>query len=52
VGAVVDDLDRFFWKDDVPAGYAGLVDLRGTPGLTPIGFGVSVVIYRVGDCTS
>jgi len=50
VGAVVDDFDRFQANDDRQASYSGLVDLRGTPGLTPIGYGASVVIYRVADC--
>jgi hypothetical protein len=52
VGAVVDDFDRFWITDDRQASYAGLVDLYDTPGLTPIGYGASVVIYRVGDCKS
>jgi len=28
------------------------VNLNGTPGLTPIGRGVTAVIYRVGPCKS
>lgn len=52
VGAVVDDFDRMFVTDDRQSSYAGLVDLYDTPGLTPIGYGASAVIYRVGDCKS
>ena len=52
VGAVVDDFDRFWETDERQADYSGLVDLYDTPGLTPIGYGASVVIYRVGDCKS
>jgi hypothetical protein len=52
VGAVVDDLDQFRVTDESRAHYAGLVDLYNTPGLTPIGHGVSAVIYRVGACRS
>lgn len=52
VGAVVDDFDRFWVADDRQSSYAGLVNLTDTPGLTPIGFGASAVIYRVGDCKS
>jgi len=52
VGAVVDDFDRMFVTDDRQSSYAGLVDLYDTPGLTPIGYGASTVIYRVGDCKS
>jgi hypothetical protein len=50
VGAVVDDFDRAFETDDRQASYSGLVDLFDTPGLTPIGFGASAVVYRVGTC--
>jgi hypothetical protein len=50
VGAVVDDFDRFFVKDDRQSSYSGLVDLYDTPGLTPIGYSASAVIYRVGSC--
>ena len=52
VGVVVDDSDRFQANDDRQASYSGLVDLNGTPGLTPIGRGVTAVIYRVGPCKS
>jgi hypothetical protein len=52
VGAVVDDFDRFFVHDERQSSYAGLVDLFDTPGLTPIGFGATAVIYRVGPCAS
>jgi hypothetical protein len=52
VGAVVDDLDRFQADDDRQASYSGLVNLIHTPGLTPIGRGVTAVVYRVGDCKS
>jgi len=52
VGAVVDDFDRIFETDERQSSYSGLVDLYNTPGLTPIGYGASVVIYRVGDCQS
>ena len=52
VGVVVDDFDRFFVTDVRQSSYSGLVDLYDTPGLTPIGYGASVVIYRVGDCKS
>jgi hypothetical protein len=52
VGAVVDDADRFQPTDNRQDSYAGLVDLYGTPGLTPIGRGSSAVIYRVGSCKS
>jgi hypothetical protein len=52
VAVVVDDYDRFFATDKRQAGYTGLVDLNNTPGLTPIGHGVSAVIYRVGHCQS
>jgi hypothetical protein len=52
VGAIVDDLDRFQAADERQSSYSGLVNLQTTPGLTPIGKGVSAVIYRVGDCKS
>jgi hypothetical protein len=52
VGAVVDDSDRFQAADERQSSYSGLVDLQRTAGLTPIGHGASVVIYRVGDCRS
>ncbi|MHB8185108.1 MAG: DUF6541 family protein [Dermatophilaceae bacterium] len=52
VGAVVDDFDRFWETDDRQSSYSGLVNLYDTPGLTPIGYGASVVIYRVGACKS
>jgi hypothetical protein len=52
VGAVVDDFDLFWVTDLRQSNYSGLVDLSGTPGLTPIGYGESAVIYRVGDCRS
>jgi hypothetical protein len=52
VGAVVDDSDRYQADDERQASYSGLVNLSGTPGLTPIGSGASVVIYRVGACKS
>jgi hypothetical protein len=52
VGAVVEDIDRFQARDDRQASYSGLVNLFGTPGLTPIGKGLTTVIYRVGDCKS
>jgi hypothetical protein len=52
VGVVVDDFDRVFVTDDRQSSYLGLVDLYDTPGLTPIGYGASAVIYRVGDCKS
>jgi hypothetical protein len=32
--------------------YEGLINLYDTPGLTAIGYGSSVVIYRVGACKS
>ena len=50
VGVVVDDFDRLPVTDERQSSYSGLVDLYNTPGLTPIGYGASVVIYRVGDC--
>jgi hypothetical protein len=52
VGVVVDDFDRYGATDERQASYSGLVDLYDTPGLTPIGYGASVVIYRVGACKS
>ena len=52
VGVVVDDFDRYGATDQRQASYSGLVDLYDTPGLTPIGYGASLVIYRVGDCKS
>ncbi len=52
VGVVIDDFDRYAPIDERQASYSGLVDLYATPGLTPIGYGASVVIYRVGDCKS
>jgi len=52
VGAIVDDSDRFQAADDRQSSYSGLVNLSGTPGLTPIGEGLTAVIYRVGDCKS
>ena len=52
VGAVVDDSDRYGLADKRQSNYSGLVNLRETPGLTPIDSGASVVIYRVGDCDS
>jgi hypothetical protein len=52
VGAVVDDFDLFWPTDSRQANYSGLLDLYDTPGLTPIGYGDSVTIYRVGNCKS
>jgi hypothetical protein len=52
VGAVVDNFDRFWPADERQSNYSGLVDLLDTPGLTPIGYGQSLVIYRVGNCRS
>ena len=52
VGAVVDDFDLFWATDPRQADYSGLVNLYDTPGLTPIDYGASVTIYRVGDCKS
>jgi len=52
VWAVVDDSDLFQLNDERQADYVGLVDLAGTPGLTPIGSGATVVIYRLGACRS
>jgi len=52
VGAVVDDFDRYSLTDERQSSYSGLVDLHATAGLTPVGHGASVVIYRVGDCKS
>jgi hypothetical protein len=51
VGAVIDDRDRYQTADERQSSYLGLVDLQDTPGLTPLGRGASVVVYRVGDCT-
>jgi hypothetical protein len=52
VGAVVDDQDLFFPNDKRQGTYSGLVNLYSTPGLTAIGYGSSVTIYRVGGCRS
>jgi hypothetical protein len=52
VGVVVDDSDLYQPGDERQADYLGLVDLFNTPGLTPIGHGVSAVVYRVGHCQS
>ena len=52
VGAVVDDQDLFFVNDKRQGIYSGLVNLYNTPGLTAIGYGSSVTIYRVGGCRS
>lgn len=52
VGAVVDDSDLYQPGDERQASYLGLVNLFSTPGLTPIGYGSSVTIYRVGGCRS
>jgi len=52
VGAVVDDSDRFQAADERQSSYSGLVNLEGTPGLTPMGRGATVVVYRVGECQS
>jgi hypothetical protein len=52
VGVVVDDFDLFWPTDARQSSYSGLLDLYHTPGLTPIGYGASTVIYRVGDCRS
>ncbi|NMM34330.1 MAG: hypothetical protein HHJ13_10100 [Phycicoccus sp.] len=52
VAVVIDDFDRYAATDERQATYAGLVNLYDTPGLTPIGYGASVVIYRVGNCKS
>ena len=52
VGVVVDDSDLYQPGDERQADYLGLVDLFNTPGLTPIGHGVSAVVYRVGQCQS
>ena len=52
IGAVVDDQDRFWVTDKRQANYTGLVNLFDTPGLTPISYGSSVTIYRVGSCRS
>ncbi len=50
VGVVIDDSDRIFESDERQSSYAGLVNLSAVAGLTPIGHGATVVIYRVGDC--
>jgi hypothetical protein len=52
VGVVVDDFDLFWPTDPRQSNYSGLLDLSATPGLTPIDYGQSTVIYRVGDCKS
>lgn len=52
VGVVIDDFDRFWPTDTRQGDYSGLVDLYDTPGLTPIGYGASATVYRVGDCKS
>ncbi|MEP7369267.1 MAG: DUF6541 family protein, partial [Dermatophilaceae bacterium] len=52
VGVVVEDRDLFFVDDIRQADYSGLVNLSRTPGLTPIDRGLTVAIYRVGDCQS
>ena len=52
VGVVVDDIDLYQPHDERQADYLGLVGLSATPGLTPIGHGATVVIYRVGSCQS
>jgi len=52
IGAVVEDYDTFWPDDSRQKQYLGLVDLVGTPGLTPIGYGESSVAYRVGSCRS
>jgi hypothetical protein len=52
VGAVVDDFDRFWPADIRQLDYSGLVNLQDTPGLTPIDYGASATIYRVGACKS
>jgi hypothetical protein len=52
VGVVVDDQDKFWPTDPRQVNYDGLINLYDTPGLTAIGYGSSVVIYRVGACTS
>src|SRR5665811_591088 len=52
VGVVVDDWDLFWPTDERQSNFSSLVNLYRTPGLTPIGYGSSVTIYRVGDCKS
>ena len=52
VGAIIDDSDRFQASDDRQSSYSGLVNLSGTPGLTPLGEGLTAAIYHVGDCKS
>jgi hypothetical protein len=52
VAVVVDNFDTFWPTDTRQQSYSGLVNLSNTPGLTPIGYGSSVTIYRVGDCKS
>ena len=52
VGVVVDDADRIFVTDERQSSYSGVVNLSDVSGLTPIGSGATVVIYRVGDCKS
>ena len=52
VGAVIDDVDRFQVTSEHQSGYSGLINLGGTPGLTPIAHAASATIYRVGDCAS
>ena len=52
VGAVVDDWDLFWPLDKRQSNFSSLVHLYGTPGLTPIDYGSSVIIYRVGPCKS
>jgi hypothetical protein len=52
VGVVVDDWDLFWPTDERQSNFSSLVNLYRTPGLTPIGYGSSVTIYRVGACQS
>jgi hypothetical protein len=52
VAVVVDNFNVFWPTDTRQANYSGLVNLINTPGLTPIGYGDSVTIYRVGPCES
>ena len=52
VAVVVDDFDTFWPTDTRQQNYSGLLNLSDTPGLTPIGYGASVTIYRVGPCQS
>lgn len=52
VAVVVDNFNRFWPTDSRQVNYSGLVDLTDTPGLTPIGYGDSVTVYRVGPCQS